>query len=495
MTPGGSSSPFLSFRDALFGDLFEHRDLPRGHFLDLVDLLVDARILVLQLHALQVAGAQLLDQVPAHVGPLGEQLLVGLLVVQVGQEFLAFEQGGQALGALVVQNALFVFEIPAHALFRAFQNQLGPLVELRALAREHLAIDDGSFDARRAVERCVLDVAGLFAEDRAQEFFFRSQLRFALGSDLADQDVARFHRGADADDAALVEVREEAFGDIRNIARDFLRTQLGVAGVHFEFLDVDGGVVVVLDQLLGHHDGVLEVVAAPRHERDQNVPAQRQLAALGAGTVGQHVALLDLLALEHDRLLVDAGVLIGALELGELVDVGAHFARKLPFLAVAFHAHDDALAVDRVHHAGALAQHHGAGIARGHVLHAGADVRSLGAQQRNGLALHVRSHERAVGVVVFKERDQARGHRHQLLGTDVHVLDFAHVLQDEVAGLAGVHQLGRDLALFVQADVGLGDDVLVFFPGRKIVAVRLELDGLLLARIWLTLSISPRSMI
>ena len=176
----------------------------------------------------------------------------------------------------------------------------------------------------------------------------------------------------------------------------------------------------------------------------------------------------------HDGLLVDAGVLVGALELGHRVDVRAHFAGELPFLGVALDAHDDAFAIDRIHHAGALADDDRAGVARGDALHAGADKRSFGAQQRNGLALHVRTHERAVGVVVFKERDQAGGNRDQLLGADVHVLDFADVLEHEVAGLAGVDQLRRDLAFFVQADVGLGDDVLVFFPSRKVIAMRFD---------------------
>ena len=52
-----------------------------------------------------------------------------------------------------------------------------------------------------------------------------------------------------------------------------------------------------------------------------------------------------------------------------------------------------------------------AGIASGHALHSRPDERSLGSQQRHGLALHVRTHERAVGVVVLKERDQTRSHR------------------------------------------------------------------------------------
>ena len=126
--------------------------------------------------------------------------------------------------------------------------------------------------------------------------------------------------------------------------------------------------------------------------------------------------------------------------------------------------------------------HHRARIARRHAFHAGADVRSVGAQQRNRLALHVRSHQRAVGVVVLKERNQAGGHRDELLRADVHVLDFVPVLQDEVAGLAGVDQIVDDVAVLVELHVRLGDDVLVFFPGRQVIAVGFELGRLLLGR-------------
>ena len=165
------------------------------------------------------------------------------------------------------------------------------------LREKTLAVDHHAFDARRAVERSVLHVAGLFAEDRAQQLLFRRQLRFALRRHLAHQNVARLDRGADADDAALVQVAQEALGDVRNVARDFLRTELGVAGLDFELFDVDRGVVVFLDQLLADDDGVLEVVAAPGHEGHQHVAAESQFAQIGARTVGEHVALLDPLAL------------------------------------------------------------------------------------------------------------------------------------------------------------------------------------------------------
>jgi hypothetical protein len=68
---------------------------------------------------------------------------------------------------------------------------------------------------------------------------------------------------------------------------------------------------------LAEDDGVLEVVALPRHERDEQVLAERELAAVGRRAVGEDVALLDRVAFEHERLLVDARVLVRALELEE----------------------------------------------------------------------------------------------------------------------------------------------------------------------------------
>ena len=78
--------------------------------------------------------------------------------------------------------------------------------------------------------------------------------------------------------------------DVRDVARDLLRAELGVARLDLELLDVDRGVVVVLHHPLGDEDRVLEVVAAPRHEGDEHVAAERQLALLGARAVGQHLA-------------------------------------------------------------------------------------------------------------------------------------------------------------------------------------------------------------
>src|SRR5207253_8173339 len=106
-----------------------------------------------------------------------------------------------------------------------------------------------------------------------------------------------------------------------------------------------------------------EVVAAPRHEGHQDVAPESQLAGVGAGAVGEDLALADPLPFANDRLLRDAGVLIRALELDELIDVGAELFRLAGLLIFGFDANDDAVRVDEVDHAAALAEHDRAGIA------------------------------------------------------------------------------------------------------------------------------------
>ena len=67
--------------------------------------------------------------------------------------------------------------------------------------------------------------------------------------------------------------------------------ELGVAGHHLELLDMDRGEDVLLDDPLGEQDRVLEVVAVPRHERDEHVATERELAELRRRAVGDDVAL------------------------------------------------------------------------------------------------------------------------------------------------------------------------------------------------------------
>ncbi len=99
-----------------------------------------------------------------------------------------------------------------------------------------------------------------------------------FGVILPTQDVARLDLGADVDDARLVEVAQRFLADVRDVAGDVLRPELGVAGHDLELLDVDRGEDVVLHDPLGDQDRILVIVAVPRHERDEHVAAERELA-------------------------------------------------------------------------------------------------------------------------------------------------------------------------------------------------------------------------
>ena len=166
----------------------------------------------------------------------------------------------------------------------------------------------------------------------------------------------------------------------------------------------------------------------------------------------------------HQRTLGDAGRGVRALELAQAIDVDARLGR-IGFLG---RANDDTGRVHLIDHAGAAGGDGGAGIAGHNLFHAGTDQRRLGTQQRHGLALHVRAHQRAVGVVIFQERHQRRGHGHQLLGRNVDELHLVGRRHDEVAALARRHQFVGQALAAVHRGVGLGDHELRLFHRRQI---------------------------
>ena len=132
---------------------------------------------------------------------------------------------------------------------RSFSSRLdgaGTVVDVDAVAVEHAHFDHRAGHARRQAQRGVADVRSLLTEDGAKQLFFRRHRAFALRRDLAAQDVARLDLGADVDDARLVEVAQRFLADVGDVAGDVFRPELGVAGHHLEFLDVDRGEDVVL---------------------------------------------------------------------------------------------------------------------------------------------------------------------------------------------------------------------------------------------------------
>ena len=149
-------------------------------------------------------------------------------------------------------------------------------------------------------------------------------------------------------------------------------------------------------------------------------------------------ALFDLLADLHGRFLVLAGALVEAHELAEFVNLTADLNPR------GVDVRDRAFAPGPHDHARVL----------GHVaFHAGGHDRRFADQQRHGLPLHVRTHQRAVGVVVLQERNQAGRNADHLAGSHVDVLDFVDRHHFEVGVIAGNDRVAAELAV-VHGGVG-----------------------------------------
>ena len=292
--------------------------------------------------------------------------------------------------------------------------------------------------------------------------------------------------GPDADDAALVEVGQDLLGEVGDVPGDLLGAELGVAGVDLVLLDVDRGEHVVAHEALGQDDGVLEVVALPRHEGDEEVLARAP--ARRCGWPSRRPArrwpttcwpsstitfwLIEVFWLERRNLASGSGA--GRAR-------GPSRSRWPGRYSTTMWSPDDL-----GHGAVALGQQHVAGVLGGARLDAGADVGRLGHHQRHGLLLHVGAHQGPVGVVVLDEGDQRRGHRHDLLRRDVHEVDLGRrdvvdLAGGAVGGRGGAHPhagtlgpaphqhaLVDEAAPLVELGVGLGDDVLLLLVGGEV---------------------------
>ena len=117
-------------------------------------------------------------------------------------------------------------------------------------ALQALHVDDRALDAVGHAQGGVAHLLGLLAEDRVQQLELGGGVRLALRGDLAHEDGAGLHRGADADDALLVELLEGVLVGVGDVAGDLLGPELGLPHLDGELLDVDGGERVVLDDLL-----------------------------------------------------------------------------------------------------------------------------------------------------------------------------------------------------------------------------------------------------
>ena len=227
------------------------------------------------------------------------------------------------------RHVLHVDDLRDHALVAVTAGELVALGDLALLGHEHAhqVVDarrqvitlvaaerlDVDHDATLTVghlQRGIANLARLLLEDRADQLLLGRQLGLALRRDLADEQVAGRDLGSDPDDAAVVEVAQRLLRAVRDVAGDLLVAELCRARVDLVLLDVNRGELVVLHEALGEDDRVLEVVALPGHEGDQQVLAERHFTRVGRRAVREHVAGGDADADVDDRLLVDQRALV-----------------------------------------------------------------------------------------------------------------------------------------------------------------------------------------
>ena len=268
---GGQLVPLLQIVDLFLEDGPQGLDLPLDLLVEVLDLAVAVVVLV-ELELQDVVEVDLPQDLLGQLGALLQGQLAGFLGLLDDR---ALDAGPDLLPLLVLQDDDLVLEVALELGDLVFFDGLGPRTLLDPPPREDADVDDRALDAGGAVERSVLDVQGLLSEDGFEQLLLGRQLGLSLGGHFADENVARLHVGADADDAVLVQVAQDVLRNVGDVPGDVLGSELGVPGFDRLLHDVEGGEDVFLDQLFADDDGVLEVVSAPRHEGAEDVPPER----------------------------------------------------------------------------------------------------------------------------------------------------------------------------------------------------------------------------
>jgi len=330
-------------------------------------------------------------------------------------------------------------------------------------AAEDLHIHHNALRSGGNLQACVAHIVGLFAKDGPQQLVLGALLGFAAGRHLAHQDVVVLHLAADHDEAVFIQLGQHLLVHVGDVAGNVFLAQLRIAGINGMLFNVDRRQNVFRHHTLADQDGILEVVTTERHERGQQVCTQCQLAIAHGRTIGQHVALGNLLAFLHQRTLIHARVLIRTTILHQRLHINHVLVRRT--------ANGHFRGRCTLHQAIKGRQQTGARVQRCTPLHAGAHDGGIGKDQRNSLALHVRTHQRTVGVVMLQEGNQGRTHRHQLVRRNVHVTHFLRLHLGEIVQNTRQHHVHGDAVVLIHRRVRLRDDVLILFVGSHVLNI------------------------
>ena len=83
-----------------------------------------------------------------------------------------------------------------------------------------------------------------------EQFFFRREFGLALGADFAHENVVGADPRPHADNAVFIKVSEHLFGDVGNVASEFLASEFRLSYLDIKGVDVNRGEHVALHQTL-----------------------------------------------------------------------------------------------------------------------------------------------------------------------------------------------------------------------------------------------------
>lgn len=236
-------------------------------------------------------------------------------------------------------------------------------------------------------QRRVFNVRGFFIEDRTQQFFFWGQLSFIFRRYFINQNVVIGYFRINVNDIGFIQFGERSFIYVRDVSGDFFRIQFGVTGYIRQFLNVDGGETVFLNNTFGYEDGVFEVVIILRYERYAYVLIKRQFIEVGGRIVCQYVVTFNRFIQRYIRYLVDIGVLVRTGVFGQVVDVDICFIR-IYFVFVNFD--NDTGSIYVLNDIITFSYRSYIGVNGNSTFYISINQRFISAQSRNGLTLYVR---------------------------------------------------------------------------------------------------------
>ena len=135
-------------------------------------------------------------------------------VVDRTRKFLAVQNSFELLGHLIDQNRVLFLVLILAVLDLFAPLRFGHGLSGRILRVFHADVHHNTALAARDDQAGILDVRGLFTENRTEQTLFRSEFRFGFRGDLADENVARFDFGAETDNSVGAEVAENLIAEV-----------------------------------------------------------------------------------------------------------------------------------------------------------------------------------------------------------------------------------------------------------------------------------------